>query len=73
MPEISHPSYLSIRLSYRGIEVCVEVSQANIIASCIITDRDTNLAINPPITDNISYSVGDILASVRSNLPPESK
>jgi hypothetical protein len=55
------------------IEVRVKVSQANVIASCIVTDRDPNLAINPPITDNISYSVGDILASVRSNLPPESK
>ncbi|KAG6996432.1 hypothetical protein FocnCong_v015402 [Fusarium oxysporum f. sp. conglutinans] len=73
MPETSHPSCLRIRPSYRGIESSVEASQANVVAGCIITDRDSKLTIDPPIADDISYSVRDILASVRPNLPPESK
>ncbi|KAJ4264582.1 hypothetical protein NW764_015913 [Fusarium oxysporum] len=73
MPETPHPSCLRIRLSHRGIESCVEASQANIVAGRIIIDRDPKLRIDPPITDDIPYGVGDILADVRPDLPPESQ
>jgi hypothetical protein len=73
MAKTSYPSCLCARPSYRGIESCVEILQANIITGRIITDQNLKLIIDTLITDDVSYGISDILAGVRSDLPLKSQ